>query len=85
MKNKSFIILANDTLFAVEASSISKAASEVLGVEKAVPVRSWCRSFSNLKSCKGQNLQYTYCSVWISFEELLETGLTHLNYDYCKA
>jgi hypothetical protein len=85
MKNKTFIILADQTLFAVESTSIAKAASEFLGVEKAVPQFDWCRTFSDKKTRKGQNLQYNHCSVWVSFEELAETELSHVNYDYCKA
>lgn len=85
MKNKTFIIKANDTLYAVEATSIAKAAAEFLGVEKAVPQFSWCRAFADKKTRKGQNLQYNHCSVWVSLEELLETGLDHVDYDYCQA
>ena len=91
MSNKTYIVEADNTLFVVEASSVEKAAAQILEVEK--PIREfirWNRRFSSIKH--NQQFQNDVkvnparkCTVHLSFDELVSYDLPFFTYDFCQA
>jgi hypothetical protein len=78
MKNKTYIVEADRTLYFVEATSIVAAAAEILNVEKPVVQFRNNRAFQTKKYTRSNRAlgPIDSCKVYISIEEIEEHDFT---------
>ena len=72
MKNKTYFVIINKTIYAMEGTSIKQLACELLGVERPIKSMGSSNGFSNMRWSKNRGDIYQIVQIFTTLEEITQ-------------